>query len=88
MRLSAEADGTPRGFGYVTFAASEGVKKAIQLAGYMLKGRPIRVDFDYPGSNKAAGEARCLGVVGVQVRGRVLTVAGVVKGGKGGDRSL
>jgi RNA recognition motif-containing protein len=59
VRLSTEADGTPRGFGYVTFAASEGVKKAIQLAGYMLKGRPIRVDFDYPGSNKAAdgGEA-------------------------------
>ena len=36
--------GKSRGFGYVTFATSEAVEKALQLSGKEIDGRPINVD--------------------------------------------
>lgn len=40
----AMRDGAPRGFGHVEFYDNESAKKACELAGSFIDGRPIRVD--------------------------------------------
>jgi nucleolin len=40
----AKRDGQSRGFGYVEFEDSTGVKKALELAGETLEGRPLKLD--------------------------------------------
>lgn len=44
VRLATHEDGSSRGFGHVQFASSEEAKKALELHGCDLDGRPVRLD--------------------------------------------
>ena len=51
IRIAQDPDGNKRGFAHVTFVNQESVKKAIlNLANgdYLLRNRPIKIDFDIP----------------------------------------
>lgn len=41
-------DDKPKGFGYVTFETLEGLKKALDVSGGTLAGRPVRVSVAEP----------------------------------------
>uniref|UniRef100_A0A0D9W9M5 RRM domain-containing protein n=1 Tax=Leersia perrieri TaxID=77586 RepID=A0A0D9W9M5_9ORYZ len=44
IRFSTFEDGSFRGFGHVEFATAEAAKKALELAGHDLMGRPVKLD--------------------------------------------
>ena len=51
IRLATDADGNKRGFAHITFAKTEGVEQAIlnlATGDYLLRNRPIRIDYDIP----------------------------------------
>ena len=60
IRLAKDADGNKRGFAHITFATPEGVEQAIEnLASgdYLLRNRPIRIDYDIPLGDENGHEA-------------------------------
>ena len=53
IRCATDAQGTARGFAHITFVSQDGVRASVKLAGDLLKGRPVRVEFD---SGRSMGE--------------------------------
>lgn len=49
---------SPKGFGYVEFETVDGLKKALDLSGTTLQGRPIRVSIAEPRMCISGGSLR------------------------------
>lgn len=77
----AMRDGQPRGFGHVEFYDNESAKKACELAGTYVDGRPIRVDISEKRQNDGGNRGGRGGFRGGDRGGR-----GGFGGGRGGFR--